>query len=157
MKMWLLGFFFLLLPFSHSCLPSKHGKRSSLPPAASSLAWLPWLEESHFPAGQEIPQSSQGPVGASGRLTQPRDGVPGCQPHHQSERTAESNPNIFGNGAHYPGTQQFGAAVFLEHAAWEFALRNLSFLECWWINGTYLFNLKSSHSPHFWAALKWLF
>lgn len=61
----------------------------------------------------------------------------------------ESNPNIFGNGELWTGTQQFGAAVFLEHVAGEFALRNLSFLECWWINGTYLFNLKSSHSPHF--------
>lgn len=28
-------------PFCHSCLPSKHGKKSSLPQAASSLAQAP--------------------------------------------------------------------------------------------------------------------
>lgn len=40
----------------------------------------------------------------------------------------------------------------MEHIAWEFALRNLSFLDCQWRNGTYLLNLESSRSPHSWAV-----
>lgn len=152
--------FFSLLP-SHSCLPSKHGKKSGLLQIASSLAWLPWLEGSHLPAGQEIPRSSRVLWALGGRLTQPRGCVPGCQSHPQSkcsvQSAAESNPDIFRNGEQWTRTQQLGAVVFLEHVAGEFALRNLSFLECRWINDTYLFNLKSSHSPHFWAALKELF
>lgn len=60
----------------------------------------------------------------------------------QKWRTPGWNPAIWGSIFFF----------LMEHIAWEFALRNLSFLDCQWRNGTYLLNLESSRSPHFWAV-----
>lgn len=112
-------------PFSHSCLPSKHGKKSSLPEAASSLARAPRVEP--FPTGPEVPRSSQGPVGAAweadtakGRCARPPTPPPPVlvlcaehrrkQPTHpQKWRTLDQDPAIWGSS--FSGARSLGICL----------------------------------------------